>query len=61
MIIVTVESAIQLIDDRIKRAKKGIEALEERRGVIDNTLIDLSVGMLKKEIMDIEKIKAELT
>jgi len=56
----TVESAINLIDDRIERANKGIAKLEENRGLIDDVAIDLTVGMLKKEIIDLAKIKKEL-
>jgi len=56
----TVESAVKLIDDRIERAKKGIEKMEEHRGLISELAIDLTVGMLKKEIIDLEIIRKEL-
>ena len=56
----TVESAIDLIDDRIERANKGIAKLEENRDLINDAAIHLTVGMLKKEIIDLEIIKKEL-
>jgi hypothetical protein len=61
----TVERALELVENRLKLCTKGIEELKQIQSTIVGSLVQdvtrIPLEMLEKEIEDLQEIKKELS